>query len=319
MTAEGGPSCGGEPLTVAFYDAGQALAALVTLPDGRRILVDAGESPSRPGCGAPCREWNQRVVEGVTADLGGEEVDLIWITHQHSDHHGGLPVLAAREGFVARHYVDNGTRVDRRGVERAREAAEAVGATLHVVDPEHRQLSIADSEEVDLEAVVPNAWPVTNCDREPNACSIGLSITYCDSSVLFTGDAEEETESAWAVGDVDLLQVGHHGSNTSTSQDFLDRVRPDYAVISSGKPGEGTNRTYCHPIMSTVDRLTAAMGGAGSRRAKVFDDAERNCRKGTEDDWKEVPISDRLWLTATHGTVRLRTTGDGAWRPASSP
>jgi glyoxylase-like metal-dependent hydrolase (beta-lactamase superfamily II) len=78
--------CGnGKAMSVHFYDAGQALAALVTLPDGRRVLVDAGESPKRAGCGAPCKAWHQRVMDGLKADIGTGPLELLWITHQHSD------------------------------------------------------------------------------------------------------------------------------------------------------------------------------------------------------------------------------------------
>ena len=74
--------CGtGAPLVVHFYDAGQALAALVDLPDGRRVLVDTGESPTRAGCGEPCRTWHERILSGLRADLGEDGLDLLWITH----------------------------------------------------------------------------------------------------------------------------------------------------------------------------------------------------------------------------------------------
>ena len=65
------------------------------------------------------------------------------------------------------------------------------------------------------------------------------------------------------LGHADLLQVGHHGSNTSTTPALLEKVTPTYAVISVGKQNEGTNDKYCHPSKSTVDALTEAMGGRG--------------------------------------------------------
>src|SRR5690348_6889012 len=62
-------ACAGDcALTVRFYDAGQALSALVTLPDGRQVLVDTGESPQRPCSG--CRGWHDRVMTGLRRDLG---------------------------------------------------------------------------------------------------------------------------------------------------------------------------------------------------------------------------------------------------------
>src|SRR5262249_20267040 len=77
----------GPPMRVHFYDAGQALAVLLTLPDGRHVLIDAGESPRRPCAG--CKAWHERVMAGLHADLGPSQLHLLWITHQHSDHVGG--------------------------------------------------------------------------------------------------------------------------------------------------------------------------------------------------------------------------------------
>ena len=96
-------------------------------------------------------------------------------------------------------------------------------------------------------------------------------------------------------------------------------MRPEYAVISSGKRDEGTNKTYCHPIKSTVDRLTDATGGPGSRSVVVYDALTRKCSKQTKADWKSSPISDRLWLTAFDGEVSLVTTGDGTFTRVEQP
>src|SRR6185436_10217291 len=112
-------TCGGKKLRVAFYNAGQALAALVTLPDDKHILIDAGESPSRGGC-KPCKEWHQRVVAGLERDLGNKRIDLLWLTHPHSDHIGGVPDIAEKFKIIA--YVDNGRDLRSPVVKRARDA-----------------------------------------------------------------------------------------------------------------------------------------------------------------------------------------------------
>jgi competence protein ComEC len=83
---------------------------------------------------------------------------------------------------------------------------------------------------------VPPHW-YPECGDNPNACSILLRIDYCRSSVLFTGDAESLEEVDLRLGtSVTLLQVGHQGSNTSSTPAWLDQARPTYAVISSGLP-----------------------------------------------------------------------------------
>jgi competence protein ComEC len=146
----------------------------------------------------------------------------------------------------------------------------------------------------------------------PNDCSIGLRIDYCASSVLFTGDAEHDEEARLDPrGHVSLLQVAHHGSETSTSPGFLAKAHPTYAVISAGRPGEGLNVEYCHPRALVVKRLTSVLGGPGSRRLRSFD-GER-CAGSGPGDWVDVPVSDRLWATERDGDVVLTTVGDGSF------
>ncbi len=298
-------------MTVHFYDVGQGLAALVDLPDGRHVLVDAGESPRRPGCDE-CAAAHGHLVARLAADLAGAPIDVLWITHPHSDHVGGAPEIL--ESFDVREYVDDGRDLHKPEVERARRAAAARGTPVRVVDPARRVWPFAAplaSPDLRLTPVLPERWP-ESCNRDPNDCTIALRVDYCASSVLFTGDAEHAEERALApVDPVTLLQVAHHGSATSTSPAFLARARPRYAVISAGRPGAGTNRDYCHPRALVVRRLTRALGGPGARALEAFD-GER-CDRAEADDWVDEPASDRLWATERDGDVVLTTTGDATF------
>ena len=89
--------------------------------------------------------------------------------------------------------------------------------------------------------------------------SVILKSTYGDTSVMFTGDAEKESEEAllktWKASELkcDVLKAGHHGSSTSSSQEFLDAVSPKIVVISCG---EGNK--YGHPHKEAMDRFEAA-------------------------------------------------------------
>jgi competence protein ComEC len=303
-------SCGGgRRLTVHFYDVGQALAALVDLPDGRHVLVDTGDSPRRPGCGEPCTSADQHLLDKLRADLHGAPIDLLWITHQHSDHIGGAPEVL--ETFKVGTYVDNGRDARKSEVRRPHRAAEDRGTAVRVVDPDHTDAPIPGSPDVKITPILPAAWP-PSCSHDPNDCSIALRIDFCSSSVLFTGDAEHDEEAMLDPhGRVTLLQVAHHGSETSTTPGFLSKIHPSYAVISAGKPDEGMNADYCHPRAIIVKRLTTVMGGAGSKTLKAFD-GDR-CAGSQPSDWVDVTTGDHLWATERDGDVVLSTTGGGTF------
>jgi competence protein ComEC len=303
--------CGGKPLSVKFYDAGQALSALVSLPDGRRVLVDTGQQPTFPGCGTACKEWSDRLLNGLQTDVPDKKLAMVWITHQHSDHAGNAPTIL-RE-FSVGTYVDNGTNLDNGIIKKSRAAATERSVAIHVVDPDHRDSPIASGGGVKLTPVLPTQW-VDNCDDAPNDCSIGLRLDYCSSSILFTGDAEDTEEAALDPGPVTLLQVGHHGSDTSSSADFIKKVSPKYAVISAAKEEEGTNRTYCHPRQTTVVALSTELGGKQTGEVEAFD-ADVKCKAAdAHDHWRMTPTSNHLWLTERDGDIDLVTTGDGTFQ-----
>ena len=302
--------CGGAKLKVHFYNVSQALSALVDLPDGRHVLVDTGDLATRPGCGQVCSGAHQTLVSKLTSDLGGSPIDMMWITHQHSDHIGGAADILSH--FTVKNYVDNGRDLDVGEIKTVRNAATAKGVPVSVVEPGHMGIPIDGVGDVKLTAIAPSSWLPT-CKDDRNQCSILLRIDYCASSILFTGDAEVEEEALLDPrGSATLLQVGHHGSDTSSGPPFISKVQPKYAVISAGKQGEGMNKTYCHPRASTVQALTQSLGGPGAKPIHAFD-AKVSCKLGKDANWIDVPANDHLWATERDGDVVLTTTGDGSF------
>lgn len=295
--------CGGQALRVRFYDVAQALSALVELPDGRRILVDTADLPTRSGCGPIC----QTAHDHLAHELSGKSIDMLWITHQHSDHIGGAVGLLDK--VALKEFVDNGRDHGEGQIKKTHDALVAKGVHASVIDPSHPQLPIPNAGDVKLAAIVPSKWP-SDCSKNKNDCSILLRIDYCSSSILFTGDAEAEEEGLVDPKPITLLQVGHHGSDTSSTSAFLQKTKPQYAVISAGKKGDGMNKGYCHPRQSTVKAVTQILGGAGSKTILSFD-AKTHCDKSTDANWVDEPASDRLWATERDGDVTLVTTGDG--------
>ncbi len=317
------PGCrDGRALTVHFYDVGQALAALVDLPDGRHLLVDAGDSPHRAGCAA-CEAEHAHLQAALRRDLGGAPIDLLWNTHPHSDHVGG--VAAVIDDFRVLAYVDNGRGDGKPEVRAARETAARRGVLYVRVDPETVSAAAPLLASFPVRPILPPSWP-GSCARDENECSIGLRIDFCGSSVLFTGDAEHEEEAQLdALGPATLLQVGHHGSDTSSSARFLAKVAPMYAVVSAGHPDDDRNREYCHPRALAMRRLSRALvstgGGGENARLEAY---EGPCKEGATSaararGWVDLPVSGRLFATERDGDVVLTTTGDGTFaRPSSA-
>jgi competence protein ComEC len=273
--------------------------------------VDTGDSPKRPSCGEVCPTSDRHLLAKLGTDLHGSPIDLMWITHQHSDHIGGAPEVLTT--FHVGTYVDNGRDARKAEVRRAHQAAMDHGTAVRVVAPEHADAPIPSTADVKLTPILPPAWP-SSCTQghDANDCSIALRIDFCASSVLFTGDAQHEEEAVLDPhGHVGLLQVGHHGSETSTTPGFLAKVRPSYAVISAGKPTDGMDVTYCHPRAIIAKRLTTLMGGPGSKTLHAFDGLR--CAGSRPSDWADVPVSDHLWATERDGDIVLSTTGDGVF------
>ncbi len=164
-----------------------------------------------------------------------------------------------------------------------------------------------------LPAIVPQQW-YPECGSSANVCSIALRIDYCASSILFTGDAEALEEADLTINaPVTLLQVGHHGSKTSSSPGAA-RTREPEVCRHLGRPaGEGTNLTYCHPRKETVDAMTAVLGGVGSGVIHTFPSTASCSASTSAARWVDEPASDRLWVTARDGDVVLTTTGDGTF------
>jgi competence protein ComEC len=293
---------------VHFYDVGQALAALVELPDDKVVLVDTGDSRNPKGV--------RHLVDALTRDLRGRAIDVLWITHQHADHIGGAVEVLTR--FRVEHYVDNGTpgktktKKAIKEVHETRATARRRHTDVAVADLAHRDPPLPHSELYAIAPLVPTAWGAS-CASNPNDCSIGLRIDFCKSSVMFTGDAEAAEENKLPLGaPVTLLQLGHHGSRTSSSQAFLARAQPKYAVISAGRPNQGLNTTYCHPAEQTVARVSALLGEIDEgRHIDGFFGAR--CKAADRLKWRPVRASRRLFATQVDGDVILETTGDGTF------
>ncbi|MBQ8541686.1 MAG: MBL fold metallo-hydrolase [Clostridia bacterium] len=216
-------------LSVHFVDVGQADCQVILLPDNKVMMIDAGNND------------DATLVCDYLDNLGIEKIDYLVGTHPHEDHIGSLDTVInnyeVENVYMPDAEADNKTYRD---VKKAL-SSKNLGVTLTSAGT-----TIYSDEDLKIEAVA----PVYYYD-ELNNSSIVIHLTYKDASFLFTGDAEEESEND-INGDIsaDVLSVGHHGSSTSTSDYFLERVDPMYAVISCG-----ANNDYGHPHWETLEKL----------------------------------------------------------------
>lgn len=218
--------------SVHFIDVGQADAALVEC-DGHFMLVDGGN------------RGDSDVIYTVLKKAGADKLDMVVASHAHEDHIGGLP--GAFSYATAELTLCPVTDYDSDIFRTFKEYAEEKGGGLTV--PEAGDMYDLGSAEVEILGL--------NAGEDTNNTSIVLMIRYGETSFLFTGDAEREAEQALldsgAELKADVLKVGHHGSDTSTSYPFLREVMPEYAVISVGE-----GNSYEHPEEGPLSRLRDA-------------------------------------------------------------
>ncbi|HHV98865.1 MAG TPA: DNA internalization-related competence protein ComEC/Rec2 [Clostridiaceae bacterium] len=220
-------------LTVAFIDIGQGDSALIRTYSGKTVLIDGGGSS-----GGVKSETNigDSVVIPFLLDCGITRIDLVVATHGHSDHIEGLePVIKSLDvrGIAIPKY--NG-RDEFGGI-----LSEAKRRDIPVVRLE-RGSSIKLDDRTHMQVLNPDR-DYSMYDLSLNNSSLVIKLHYENVSFLFTGDIEKEIEKHMVDEGIDLkadlLKVAHHGSDTSSTAEFIKGVSPKAAVISVGKNNFG--------------------------------------------------------------------------------
>jgi competence protein ComEC len=243
-------------LRVDFMDVGQGDAALVTMPDGTTVLVDGGGKPNfhdrsngvdgKESFSRDTRSVGEAVVSEYLWWSGRDRIDYVLATHADADHMDGLNDVIrnfeVRGALVARNSPKNPQ------VAKFHDTARALGVPIILVGAGD-VLRFAGATGAVL-------WPpAQRRPEEPsrNNDSIVLRLQIGSRSILLTGDIEKSAETALISANpnlpVDVVKVAHHGSKTSSTNDFVNATRPILAVISVGQ-----RSMFGHPHSEIVGR-----------------------------------------------------------------
>lgn len=218
-------------IQVHYIDVGQADSILIT-QNGHSMLIDGGNNQ------------DSELVTNYLRKQGISKLDYVVGTHPHEDHIGGLDavikefdietIYMPKKTATTKTYKDVITAIKNRNM---KITLPKRGTVFKLGDAECTILAPDNKEYEDV-----------------NNYSIVIKLIYKDTSFLFTGDAEGESEkeilkSGYNIK-ADVLKVGHHGSASSTTEKFLNEVSPKYAVISCGKENK-----YGHPHKETIKAL----------------------------------------------------------------
>jgi competence protein ComEC len=226
-----GPASG---LEIHFFDVGQGDGALISSPAGANILVDGGP--------------DEEQMATKLAALGVKRLDVVIGTHPHADHLDGLPEVFAR--FPVGTVLEPGCNEPSPSYTAFKESIALEG--LHVDYPRAGdELQVGD---LTLDFLAPHGC-FSDTHSDPNNDSLVFRLTLGDDSVLFSGDAEIESQQVMlddhALLQSEVLKVPHHGGDTSLPE-FFDAVRPQLAIVSVGQPNP-----YGHPVPKVLDELAA--------------------------------------------------------------
>lgn len=221
-------------LRVIFLDVGQGASQLLISPSGKTLLIDGGNNDQ------------EQVMLDYLEKYKIGRIDVMIGTHPDADHIGGLDRVIDRHeiGAIYMPKIQANTKTFESLLESIQRKGLKVKTAKAGVVPDW-------DEEVQVQMLA----PVKTSDDSNNMSAV-LKVTYGEVSFLLTGDAERESEKLMLESGADLqadiLLVGHHGSKSSTSASFLERVRPQVGIIQVGE------NSYGHPKQEILNRLRKA-------------------------------------------------------------
>ena len=219
-------------LKTYFFNVGQADSILIQNNE-KNMLIDAGNN-----------EDGEMLVNNLK-QLNVEKIDYLIGTHPHEDHIGGMDNII-NNFEIGTIYMPN-VQTNTKTFEDVLDAVS--NKNLKIETPKVNDTFLLGEANCKI-------LSVTDDEDNLNQSSIVIQLNFKDLSYLFMGDAEKEIEESIDVGKVNILKVGHHGSDTSSSLDFINKIAPEVSIISVGK-----DNSYGHPSDDVIKRL----GNIGSK------------------------------------------------------
>lgn len=222
-------------VSVSFLDVGQGDAILIEGKTGNQILIDGGP--------------NKTVLRRISQELSyfDRSIDVVMETHPDKDHIGGFPYILER--YTVKQFIEPGVESEN-GID---DEIRRIRLKKHIDSTLARSGTIIDFHDGSYLRIL---FPDTDVSQwETNNASIVAQYVYGDTCFLLTGDSPISVEE-YLVSQYEkalrcqVLKLGHHGSRTSTSQQYLDAVQPEIAIVSAGK-----GNSYGHPHPEVIDML----------------------------------------------------------------
>lgn len=212
-----------------YIDVKEGDSIFIELPNEKTMLIDAGEAVE-----------GKKVINYIK-QLGYSNIDYVVGTHPHTDHIGGLAQVI-NSFDVGKIYMPKVISTSKT-YEKLLNTISMKGLKIQTAKA---GINIINENNLLIDIIAPN----NDSYSDLNNYSVVIKITYQNRKFIFMGDAEMISENE-ILTDVtaDIVKVGHHGSNTSSGQNFVDRVNAKYAIISVG-----SDNNYNHPNMNIVNR-----------------------------------------------------------------
>ena len=250
-----------DDLNILFMYVGQADSTFIKYKD-KTMLIDAGNN-----------EDGNNIVKFLKSK-GISKLDYIVGTHYDEDHIGGLDDII-NNFDIGKFYLSNGGELGPNyyNLEKAAKKRNLAITIPKVGDK-------IDFGDVNMEVMAASKFDGKN----DNNASIVIQAKYGSRRYLFMGDLEKQEEAKRKWNEVDVLKAGHHGSNTSSTQEFLNQVKPKYVFVSAGK-----NNKYRLPNVKAMERIEKT--GAKIFRTDVNESSFWLTSNGNDIDIKEVSIN----------------------------